>query len=79
MKNAYQTYLKDILEYSDEEIVSTDLVHSKSSSIYDSITTLRNNFKCERDAFKIITCCDYEWGYANRVVDLLKYMASHQG
>ncbi|MGB7920871.1 MAG: hypothetical protein WCF40_12520, partial [Desulfobacterales bacterium] len=37
--------MKGILEYTDEEIVSTDLVHSKSSSIYDSLTTLRNNFK----------------------------------
>jgi glyceraldehyde 3-phosphate dehydrogenase len=79
MKKASQTYLKDILEYSDEEIVSTDLIHSKSSSIYDSITTLRNNFKGAQEAFKIITWYDNEWGYANRVVDLLKYMASPKG
>jgi glyceraldehyde 3-phosphate dehydrogenase len=79
MKKASQTYMKGILEYSDEEIVSTDLIHSQSSSIYDSITTLRNNFKGEQDAFKIITWYDNEWGYANRVVDLLKHMVSRQG
>ncbi len=79
MKKASETYLKDILEYTDEEIVSTDLIHSKSSSVYDSITTLRNNFKTEQNAFKIISWYDNEWGYSNRVVDLLKYMISRKG
>ena len=79
MKKASESYLKGILEYTDEEIVSTDLIHSKSSSIYDSITTLRNNFQGEQNAFKIITWYDNEWGYSNRVVDLLRYMVSKQG
>ena len=76
MKKASESYLKGILEYTDEEIVSTDLIHSKSSSIYDSITTFRNNFQGEQNAFKIITWYDNEWGYSNRVVDLLRYMVS---
>ena len=76
MKKASETYLKGILEYTDEEIVSTDLIHSKSSSIYDSITTIRNNFKGEQTGFKIISWYDNEWGYSNRVVDLLRYMVS---
>jgi glyceraldehyde 3-phosphate dehydrogenase len=79
MKKASESYMKGILEYTDEEIVSTDLIHSKSSSIYDSITTLRNNFKGEQDSFKIITWYDNEWGYSNRVVDLLRYMAARKG
>ena len=79
MRKASESYLKGILEYTDEEIVSTDLIHSKSSSIYDSITTLRNNFQGEQNAFKIITWYDNEWGYSNRVVDLLRYMVSKQG
>jgi glyceraldehyde 3-phosphate dehydrogenase len=79
MKKASGSYLKGILEYTDEEIVSTDLIHSKSSSIYDSVTTFRNNFKGELSAFKIITWYDNEWGYSNRVVDLLRYMISKQG
>ncbi|SPD75581.1 Glyceraldehyde-3-phosphate dehydrogenase [uncultured Desulfobacterium sp.] len=78
MKKASETYLKGILEYTDEEIVSTDLIHSKSSSIYDSITTLRNNFKGEQAGFKIITWYDNEWSYSNRVVDLLRYMVSRK-
>jgi glyceraldehyde 3-phosphate dehydrogenase len=78
MKKASESYLKGILEYTDEEVVSTDMIHSKSSSIYDSITTLRNNFKGEQNAFKIITWYDNEWGYSNRVVDLLRYMASRE-
>jgi glyceraldehyde 3-phosphate dehydrogenase len=76
MRKASETYLKGILEYTDEEIVSTDLIHSKSSSIYDSLTTIRNNFKGEQTGFKIITWYDNEWGYSNRVVDLLRYMVS---
>ena len=76
MKKASESYLKGILEYTDEEIVSTDLIHSKSSSIYDSLTTLRNNFKGEQNVFKVIAWYDNEWGYSNRVVDLLKFMAS---
>jgi glyceraldehyde 3-phosphate dehydrogenase (phosphorylating) len=76
MKKASDSYLKGILEYTDDEVVSTDLIHSKSSSIYDSITTMRNNFKGEQTAFKVIAWYDNEWGYSNRVVDLLRYMAS---
>ncbi len=78
MKKASETYLKGILEYTDEEVVSTDFIHSTSSSIYDSVTTLRNNFKGTQTGFKIIAWYDNEWGYSNRVVDLLRYMASKQ-
>lgn len=76
MKKASESYLKGVLEYTDEEVVSADLVHSKSSSIYDSLTTIRNNFKGEQTAFKIIAWYDNEWGYSNRVVDLVRYMVS---
>ena len=79
MKKASESYLKGILEYSDEEIVSSDLIHSRSSSIYDSITTIQNNFKGEQTGFKIIAWYDNEWGYSNRVVDLLRHMISKMG
>ena len=78
MKKASESYLKGILEYTDEELVSTDLIHSRSSSTYDSLTTLRNNFKGEQTVFKVIAWYDNEWGYSNRVVDLLKFMASKE-
>jgi glyceraldehyde 3-phosphate dehydrogenase len=76
MKKASETYLKGILEYADDEIVSTDVIHSSSSSVYDSVTTLRNNFEGDQDSFKVIAWYDNEWGYSNRVVDLLRHMAS---
>jgi len=75
MRKASESYLKGILAYTDEECVSSDFNHTNSSSIYDSVTTLRNNFKGEQNAFKIIAWYDNEWGYSNRVVDFLKHMA----
>ena len=75
LKTASQTYLKDILGYCDEELVSTDFIHDPRSSIYDSLATLQNNLKGEKRFFKIVSWYDNEWGYSNRVVDLIKYMA----
>ena len=71
MKKASETYLKGILGYCDEEVVSTDFIHDERSSIYDSLATLQNNFKDEKRFFKIISWYDNEWGYSNRVADLL--------
>jgi glyceraldehyde 3-phosphate dehydrogenase len=76
MKKASGSYLKGILEYSREELVSTDFVHSNHSSIYDSLATVQNNLKGEKRFFKIVSWYDNEWGYSNRVVDLLRYMVS---
>jgi glyceraldehyde 3-phosphate dehydrogenase len=76
LKNASQTYLKGILGYTDEELVSTDFIHDDRSSIYDSNATLQNNLKGEKRFFKVVSWYDNEWGYSNRVVDLVKYMAS---
>lgn len=75
MKKASETYLKGILGYCDEEVVSTDFVHDNRSSIYDSHATLQNNFKDEKRFFKIVSWYDNEWGYSNRVVDLLMKVA----
>lgn len=71
LKKASETYLKGILGYSNEEVVSTDFIHDERSSIYDSLATLQNNLKGEKRFFKIVTWYDNEWGYSNRVVDLL--------
>lgn len=75
MKKASETYLKDILGYCDEEVVSTDFIHDQRSSIYDSLATKQNNLKGEKRFFKIVSWYDNEWGYSNRVVDLLMKMA----
>jgi glyceraldehyde 3-phosphate dehydrogenase len=75
LKNASRTYLKDILGYTDEEVVSTDFIHDPRSSIYDSLATLQNNLKGEKRFFKVVSWYDNEWGYSNRIVELLRYMA----
>jgi glyceraldehyde 3-phosphate dehydrogenase len=79
MKKASETYLKGLLEYTNEELVSSDIIHSQSSSIYDSLATLQNNLKGEKRLFKVIAWYDNEWGYSHRVVDLLQHMISKQG
>ena len=76
MKKASETYLKDILGYGHEELVSTDFIHDPRSSIYDSLATLQNNLPGEKRFFKVVSWYDNEWGYSNRVVSLLRYMAS---
>jgi glyceraldehyde 3-phosphate dehydrogenase len=76
MKKASDSYLKGILEYSKDELVSSDFIHNDRSSIYDSPATLQNNLKGENRFFKLVSWYDNEWGYSHRVVDLLKYMAS---
>jgi glyceraldehyde 3-phosphate dehydrogenase len=76
LKDASETYLKDILGYTKDEVVSSDFIHDKRSSIYDSKATLQNNLPGEKRFFKLVSWYDNEWGYSNRVIDLLKYMVS---
>jgi len=79
MKKASESYLNGFLEYANAELVSSDVTHSKSSSIFDSLATLQNNLKGEKRFFKVIAWFDNEWGYSCRVVDLLRLMISKQG
>lgn len=76
MKKASETYLKNYLRYCNEELVSTDFIKDSHSSIYDSLATCQNNLKGEKRFFKVVSWYDNEWGYSNRVVDLVRYMAS---
>src|SRR5690349_21244056 len=75
MKKASQTYLKGILESTSDEVVSTDFIHSKASSIFDEGSGIELN----KRFFKLISWYDNEWGYSNRVADLLKYMIQKGG
>lgn len=79
MNKASKTYLKGILSYTNEEIVSRDIIHNPYSAIYDSLVTMQNNLPGEKRFFKIGAWYDNEWGYSNRVVDLAKYMAEKDG
>jgi glyceraldehyde 3-phosphate dehydrogenase len=79
LKKASQSYLKGILGVTEEELVSSDFIHDERSSIYDSLATLQNNLKGEKRFFKVVSWYDNEWGYSNRVIDLLRYMAKADG
>ena len=56
-----------------------DFIHDPRSSIYDSRATLENNLKGEKRFFKLVSWYDNEWGYSNRVVDLVMHMAKKEG
>ena len=79
LKKASTSYLKGILGVTNEELVSSDFIHDQRSSIYDSLATLQNNLKGEKRFFKIVSWYDNEWGYSNRVVDLVRYIAKKDG
>ena len=72
MQKASQTYLKGILDYTSDEVVSSDFIHDQHSSIYDAGSGVELNSRF----FKLVSWYDNEWGYSNRVGDLLKYMIS---
>lgn len=72
MKKASETYLKDILRYTNDEVVSSDFIHDTASSIFDAGSGLELNSRF----FKLISWYDNEWGYSNRCVDLLKKVAA---
>jgi len=74
MLKASKGYLKNILGYCNEEVVSTDFVHDARASIYDSLATLQNNLPGEKRFFKVVSWYDNEWGYSNRLAALLLYM-----
>jgi len=70
MKKASETYLKGILEYTEDEVVSSDFIHSKASSIFDQGSGIELN----KRFFKLVSWYDNEWGYSCRVADLVKFM-----
>ncbi len=65
MKEAAEGPMKGILEYTEDEIVSVDIIHNPHSSIFDAKSTMVMG-----KTVKILSWYDNEWGYSNRVVDL---------
>ncbi len=63
--------LKGILEYSEEPLVSTDIVHNPHSNIFDGLSTMVMG-----NMVKVVGWYDNEWGYSNRTVDLVKRLFS---
>lgn len=72
MKTASETYLKGVLRYTEDPVVSSDFNHDTASSTYDATACIELNNKF----FKLVAWYDNEWGYSNRMVDLLKVVAS---
>jgi glyceraldehyde 3-phosphate dehydrogenase len=66
-KRASEKELKGILEYSEEELVSSDIIKNPNSSIVDSILTQANG-----NLVKVLSWYDNEYGYSNRIVELIK-------
>jgi len=66
MKAASETYLKGILEYTDDPIVSSDIIGNPASSIYCSLWT-----KVIGDLVAVVSWYDNEMGYSNRIADLI--------
>jgi glyceraldehyde 3-phosphate dehydrogenase len=68
-KLASETYLKDIVEFTKEPLVSTDIIGNKHSAIFDSLLTEANgNF------IKVTGWYDNEYGYSSRLVNMIEYL-----
>ena len=72
LKNAAENSLRGIMEYSEEPLVSTDIIGNPHSAIIDGLSTKVNG---ERGTLlKILSWYDNEWGYSCRIVDLINYL-----
>ncbi|HNZ51935.1 MAG: glyceraldehyde-3-phosphate dehydrogenase [Candidatus Diapherotrites archaeon ADurb.Bin253] len=69
LKNAAEKQMKGVLQYSEDELVSSDIIKNPNSSIVDSLLTQTNgNF------VKVLSWYDNEWGYSNRLVEMIKLL-----
>merc|ERR1711903_85637 len=75
IKEASEGPMKGVFDWTDEEVVSTDFVSCKTSSIFDvgACISLNDNF------VKLVSWYDNEWGYSNRLVELCAFMSGVDG
>jgi glyceraldehyde 3-phosphate dehydrogenase (phosphorylating) len=71
LKAASENELKGILSYTEDPVVSSDMLHNPNSSIVDSQLTK----VLDGNLLKVVSWYDNEWGYSNRVVDLVTFLA----
>ena len=74
VKEAADNELKGILEYSEVPLVSTDILNNPHSSIYDASSTQL----LDGNHIKVVCWYDNEWGYSNRVVDLIGNLLNNE-
>ena len=70
VKKASETELKGILAYTEDAVVSTDFIHDSHSSIFDATAGIMLN----ETFVKLVSWYDNEWGYSNRILDLVAHM-----
>ena len=68
MKKAADGPMKGVLQYVEDPIVSTDVIHNPHSSLFDSLSTM----VIQDNLVKVFSWYDNEWGFSNRMVDMLK-------
>ncbi len=72
MKDASDNHLKGILEYCEDPIVSSDIIGNEHSCIFD----VRSTYVTGGNLIKVIGWYDNEWGYSNRMVDLIQHFGN---
>jgi len=73
MKKAAEGELKGILQYCEDPIVSSDIIGNPHSSVFDSELT----YVIDKRMIKVIAWYDNEWGFSNRIIDLIELIARH--
>lgn len=72
VKKASETYLKNIIEYVDDEVVSCDFIGDSIASIFDARQTIQLNDR----TFKFVSFYDNEWGYSVQILRMIRHMAA---
>jgi glyceraldehyde 3-phosphate dehydrogenase len=72
IKKASENEMKGILGYTDEAVVSSDFIHDSRTSIFDADAGIQ----LSKTFVKLVSWYDNEWGYSNKVLELIKHMAS---
>ena len=75
MKAASESYMKDVIHYTEEALVSSDINHDPHSTVFAAPLTK----VIGGDLVKVIAWYDNEWGFANRMIDVARVMSNRIG
>jgi len=74
MREAAQGELEGVLGYTEDPVVSSDMINDPHSSVFDADSTMVTDDRM----VKVISWYDNEWGFAGRMVDVVKYLDAHK-